>query len=189
MYFILWVFCILTHKILSDYVYNLGMSIQLNKTKPLYDIIQMNSLNLQSYRILPEILHLIPVLYLIFMIISNKKWNVLNSFFKNHGILMLFRSICFTSTLLPDSSQMCKNNNYLGSCFDLIFSGHSTIMLLSTYLLKYEIQISNKNYYALQFNNLITFLLIILCRNHYTIDIVLSIVLTHLVYFYKDNSL
>jgi hypothetical protein len=185
---IFWILCILTHKKLSIKTYELGMSINLINEKPLYDIVQVNLPNYQHLRSIPEVLHVIPILALVSFIAHYRNENsvlALISFFTKHGVLMLLRGIFFTSTLLPDSSQMCSTSTHIGSCFDLIFSGHSTIMYLCSYIINEFFYISRTVYSLIHLNNLITCFFIITCRNHYTIDVLISIVLTHLIYYYK----
>jgi len=182
--FLFWGICISLHKYLSVITYKNGMDINLHKQKPLFDIIQNNFPNLQHLRIIPEILHIIPVATLVFLILYNFNefsLQALNTFFTKHGTLMFLRGLFFSSTLLPDSSQMCSVSTHIGSCFDLIFSGHSTIMYLSTYIINTYFSINTNIYYLFHFNNLITSILIILCRNHYTVDVLISIVLTYLI--------
>jgi hypothetical protein len=187
--FVFWLGCVLLHKQLSNYTYSKGMELQLQHQPPLYDIIQSNFHNLQTFRFIPEVLHVIPIIAVFSFIAHYKNANsvaALNSLFYNHGFLLIMRCIFFSVTLLPDSSQMCTISTHIGSCFDLIFSGHSTIMLLTTYIIKDNFYISNFVYFILHLNNIVTFVLIILCRNHYTIDVLISVCLTHL--FYNCNK-
>jgi hypothetical protein len=184
-----WLLCILTHKKLSEKTYELGMSIKLTKEKPLYDIIQAKFPNLQHLRSVPECLHMIPIIALISFIAHYRNDNsvsALISFFLKHGVLMLLRGMLFTSTLLPDSSQMCSISTHIGSCFDLIFSGHTTIMYLCTHIINEYFYISRTVYSLLHLNNLITSFFIITCRNHYTIDVLIAMIMTHFVCNYKN---
>jgi hypothetical protein len=183
-----WLLCIAVHKNLSDKTYKLGMSINLIKEKPLYDVIQENFPNLQAYRSIPELLHVIPIIGLVsFIAHYRNEYSVmaLNDFFRKHGILLLFRGLFFSVTLLPDSSQMCAVSTHIGSCFDLIFSGHSAIMYLCVHIINSYFYISRTVYFLFHFLNLFTCLFIILCRNHYTIDVVISIIMTHFICNYK----
>jgi hypothetical protein len=177
-----WCLCIFFHKKLADITYNKGLQINLLKSLPLYDIIQESFPNLQSYRIIPEFLHFIPILTLLANTIYYKNIDCLKKFLITHGLLMFIRAVSFSVTLLPDSSGMCQLSTHLGGCFDLLFSGHSTIMLLCCLLLDqfYDIQLKWK--LALFANTGITSFLIILCRNHYTIDVLYSILMTYFVY-------
>jgi hypothetical protein len=186
--FFFWGLCIITHSRLSMYTYNLGMSIDLTKTKPLYDIVQNNFPNLQHLRFIPEVLHIIPIVALISFIAHYHNKSSISALYKfttKHGILLLLRGLFFSVTLLPDSSQMCSISTHIGSCFDLIFSGHSTIMYLCTYAINEFFYISRTVYFILHMLNLITCFLIIICKNHYTIDILISIAMTHFVYYYN----
>jgi len=186
--FFFWLLCIALHKNLSNITYKLGMSINLIKEKPLYDILQVNLPNLQVYRFIPECLHIIPIIGLVSFIAHYRNENslfALNDFFRKHGILLLFRALFFSVTLLPDSSEMCSVSTHIGSCFDLIFSGHSAIMYLCVYIINSYFYISKTVYILFHILNMITCFFIILCRNHYTIDVILSIVITHFVCHYK----
>ncbi len=187
---IFWGICIAIHKKMTVKTYDLGMKIQLTNTLPLYDIIQQEFPNMQHLRFIPELLHVIPVISSIGFIAHNRNESsvlFLCSFLINHAILMLLRATFFSVTLLPDSSQMCTVSTHIGSCFDLIFSGHSTIMYLCTYLINDYFYISRTVYFIFHINNLLTCFLIIICRNHYTIDVLISIVLTYLIYKYNRN--
>jgi len=177
-----WSLCIFLHSKLASYVFNKGMEIQLLKQEPLYDIIQQTFPNLQSIRFLPEILHVVPVILLSCYVALYRHIQCLESFMIKHGSLMLIRGFCFSATLLPDSSQMCHLSNHFGGCFDLIFSGHSTIMFLSTLLLCQYFPIASQWKVLLHANNIITSIMIILCRNHYTIDVLISLMLTYFIW-------
>ena len=191
---IFWASAVAFHITMMIFTFNKGMSIGLQYQKPLYDIIQQNTINLRRIRIVPEILHFIPLLLLICYSVScifNFDFGLLKEaskkFFTKHGILFYLRPLLFSSTLLPDSSQMCLTSKSIGSCFDLIFSGHTTIMFLTTYILRDIFNIGAILFYTLQFNNLLTSFLIVACRNHYTVDVLLAIIITHFVYFYGQE--
>jgi hypothetical protein len=191
--FTFWIGSVTFHIFITNLVYKKGLSIGLEKQKPLYDIIQQNCVNLRRWRILPEIFHFIPILLLGCCWLYNLFENIqisndaLEIFFSKHGTLFYLRPLLFSSTLLPDSSQNCIQNRSLGSCFDLIFSGHASIMYLCTYILRDIFKIGALLYYTLQFNNIFTSFLIIICRNHYTVDVLLAIIITHFVYFYGSE--
>jgi hypothetical protein len=183
--FILWLLCIMFHKYTANEVYNMGMMRGLDRMNPLYDIYQDSMPNLQSMRIVPEILHVIPIAILfshIFYHQDERSVSALRTMLTRHGLLMALRALFFSSTLLPDSSQMCKESPLPGSCFDLIFSGHSTVILLTTYILRDYYNLSGVKFHLLQLVNLITCIMIVACRNHYTVDVLVSIIITDYVY-------
>lgn len=177
-----WGTCILIHKKLADITYKKGLSLHLLDSPPLYDVVQESLPNLQKYRMIPEVLHFIPIFTLAIYTAYYKNTKCLKKFLLNHGTLMLLRGISFSVTLLPDSSRMCHISNHLGSCFDLLFSGHSTIMFLCSLLLSSHFPLSLKWKVLLFSNTAITSFLIIVCRNHYTIDVLYSILLTYLIF-------
>jgi len=183
--FAVWTGCILAHKALSDRTYRLGMKIKLQTSAPLYDLVQQKLPNLQRLRFVPEILHIIPIVSLfslIFVYCNSASVLALRKFLRKHGLLMLLRGICFSTTLLPDSSQMCTTSSHIGSCFDLIFSGHSTAVILSTKVMTEFFNIDYLLSLLFDFNTVITCILIVLCRNHYTIDVIVSVLATNYVY-------
>lgn len=183
--FILWVLCIMFHIYTATEVYNMGMARGLDRMDPLYDIYQDFMPNLQTMRIVPEILHVIPVVILFIHIVyyqDDRSVSALRTMLSRHGLLMALRAVFFSSTLLPDSSQMCKESALPGSCFDLIFSGHSTIILLTTYILRDYYNLSKAKFHLLQLVNLLTCIMIVACRNHYTVDVLVSIIVTDYVY-------
>lgn len=180
--FLYWFSCIFIHSFLAKFVYKKGISIGLLNSPPLYDLIQVYLPNLQAYRIIPEILHVIPVIFLTAYVVYFWHITCLYEFLFKHGSLMLLRGILFSVTLLPDSSRMCHLTNYFGGCFDLIFSGHSTIMFLCTLLLVKHFPLWNFTKNILYVNVAITSSLIVLCRNHYTIDVIISLLLTYLTF-------
>lgn len=174
------------HKGVSILVYNKGNELELDSWPPLYDLIQHHTPNLQPYRILPEFLHLVPIAIFLYLVIKHSNSNsvqALNKMLLVHSQLLVLRCICFAVTLLPDSSQMCKITQFVGSCYDLIFSGHTTAMFLFTYLIKEFFNIKPLTYFLLQLNNYITSFIIIACRNHYTIDVIISLLATNYFYF------
>jgi hypothetical protein len=188
--FLIWALCIALHKYASNLVYIKGTDVGLDTVSPLYDLIQQNTPNLQPYRIVPEFLHLIPVLTFFlytFKYLNETSVLALQKMLEIHSQLMLLRCICFSATLLPDSSQMCKTTTHIGSCYDLIFSGDSTAMFLSTHILRDYFKINKKLYIALQLNNFITSFLIITCRNHYTIDVIIALLATNY-FYYRGNT-
>ena len=112
--------------------------------------------------------------------------------FKNFIYLMipifLVRCITIYSTILPKLDHCdVKNIFYLcffGGCYDKIFSGHFAVTYLLTLLLHENNYI---NTYVLWAINIINGLFIIVSRNHYTIDIVVSLFVVWLVFYNKIN--
>lgn len=103
------------------------------KRPPLPDVLHVLLPNLQPWRALPEALHLLPVLYFsgqLLFHLDQRSLDAFRTFLWVHGFLMATRALAFASTLLPDASRQCHASRFLGSCFDLIFSGHVVMMIL-----------------------------------------------------------
>ena len=102
-----WASAVAFHIAMMIFTFNKGISLGLQYQKPLYDVIQQNTFNLKRYRIIPEILHFIPVtLLLLFTLYSfyNSQYSIgiasFEKFFTKHGILFYLRPLLFSSTLL-----------------------------------------------------------------------------------------
>ena len=98
--------------------------------------------------------------------------------------IFIIRMITIFITILP-KHHLCDINNsssFRGGCYDKIFSGHFSIGLIFTLILY------NNNYINLLLLiliNLVNASFIILCRSHYTIDIVVSFFVT--MFIYQNN--
>jgi hypothetical protein len=96
--------------------------------------------------------------------------------------IYFIRSIFMLITILPNSAK-CEYNSktafITGGCYDKIFSGHAAILFIITLLLN-----KNKiiNFSAIIFLNAINVFIILLTRTHYTIDIIVSYLVSYLVY-------
>ena len=102
-------------------------------------------------------------------------------------IIFIFRSILVISTSLPDPSGVCEKKKFqIGYCNDLMFSGHTaTITLISLYLM--SIFPNKRNMLIL--GNIITYILIIASKNHYTIDVLIGSYVSTTLYFLRDKIL
>jgi hypothetical protein len=101
------------------------------------------------------------------------------------SILLILKRIMGLLTILPDPiKNECENDkkHNIGRCNELFFSGHFvvlTFLLLFTYF-----RIRRLFYpYALLFIGYM--IMNLACQNHYTIDILTSIVLSGLVFYYN----
>lgn len=86
-------------------------------------------------------------------------------------------------TILPDSSKCCETKNPLkimGSCGSLIFSGHVASMLAVTYVL--SLHIKEKWAILLYVQTVIYGIIIVLVRNHYAIDVLVSFVVVDMLW-------
>jgi len=144
--------------------------------------------DLSRWRAAAEVAHVLPVLHagaLMLRAFDQRALDALRTFLWVHGALMALRGACFAATLLPDASQACRAGGpYLGSCHDLVFSGHVLIMVLAGLTTRafFRAALPRAARAALAAFTLATALFIAAARNHYTLDVLLSLVLTPLVF-------
>jgi hypothetical protein len=96
--------------------------------------------------------------------------------------IYFIRSILTLINILPKSSE-CNYNPALafinGGCYDKIFSGHTAFVYVLTLLLnKYKII----NFATLIILNILNVSIILLTRTHYTIDIIVSFLVSYTMY-------
>lgn len=108
------------------------------------------------------------------------------------SILIIIRGVFYCVTILPDASQQCQFSYFFGSCHDLMFSGHASI-IFGLLLLCVRYQLFAKPILSLLF---IMFGILIFCmlstNKHYTIDILVAIIITYAIYkiyFYEIHAL
>lgn len=117
------------------------------------------------------------------------------------GILYLMRAISFSLTVLPSPETNCKcewehepetflrkilNFIYQEGCNDLIFSGHTAMMLMSSLFLSWYCSDVYNNIFAkllLVLYNILGVIVIIGTRLHYSVDTYISTIITTLLFF------
>jgi hypothetical protein len=98
-------------------------------------------------------------------------------------LIMLVRALTIISTILPKHEKCASELTWVhyikGQCYDKVFSGHTAFVLLATLIYLREGILSFPVFLAI---NMANWASIILTRSHYTVDIILAIVITWLVY-------
>ena len=145
----------------------------------LFDIFHKILPDLHAYHYLVDLIGLFAVLSM--FLVSNDTLNT--EFIAKFTIIMFIRAFTIISTILP-KHQVCTDNfdirsYFLGGCYDKIFSGHTSFLLLLT-LLYYREHIINE--FSLIGLNAVNILLILATRSHYTVDILLAIFVTTTIY-------
>jgi hypothetical protein len=95
--------------------------------------------------------------------------------------LVLLRQLIIQMTVLPknESCDVKDTSMFRGGCYDKIFSAHFGIAMLITLVL-FDNGLINK--FFMVFINLLNAFFILLSRNHYTIDIIVSIFVVVIIY-------
>ena len=104
---------------------------------------------------------------------------IIIEFFSKFIIIMFIRAFTIISTILP-KHETCPDEFYLrsyllGGCYDKIFSGHTSFILLMTLMYYREYIIDMSSLIGI---NLLNILLILATRSHYTVDIILATFVT-----------
>lgn len=147
----------------------------------LFDIFHKILPDLSKYHYLVDIFALIGLISL-FIVGSD----TLTEFFAKFTIIMFIRAFTIISTILP-KHEVCTDefnirSYLLGGCYDKIFSGHTSFLLLLTLLYYREHIIDELSLIGI---NLINILLILASRAHYTVDVILAIFVTTTIFNIK----
>ena len=129
-----WAASLAVHARLSRMSWDRGAAAGMVGVPPLKDVLHEVLPSMQRLRVLPEIGHTLPVLYLSGLMLAHfdqRSLDCFRTFLLAHGALLLTRGLAFIGTLLPDASQQCHTSLFVGGCHDLIFSGHVSISMLA----------------------------------------------------------
>lgn len=145
-------------------------------------------------RILYDSYTLIPIFLVFGLSIHYGKYQLLTKFIAILLILNLLRPIFYVITIMPDPCDKCSdevnNNNWyeilMGSCKDMIFSGHVSNSFLG---LLYLVRYFNVSFIYVMLHQIILITLMLCQRRHYTIDIIIAYLVTILVFDYRKSIL
>ena len=180
---VLWIGFILVIIFLSNiYTHELGKWFYEHKKSDgkVFDILHEITPDLHDYKDYNDIILILTTVSLLFV---PNSLSIIKEFTGKFLLIMFVRALTIVSTILP-KHQKCESNlrwyHYIkGQCYDKVFSGHTAFVLLATLIYLREGIISFPVFCAINFANWTS---ILLTRSHYTIDIVLAIVITLLVY-------
>lgn len=146
----------------------------------LFDLIHELTPDFQDYEVLTN---LIPGILLISFLWIPGRVPLLEEFIAKFLLIMLIRAMTLFTTVLPKHEKCTKkfswSNCLTGQCYDKIFSGHTAFVFLITLLFLREKIIS---FWLFLILNLVEIGIILLTRSHYTIDVILALVITYLVH-------
>lgn len=152
-----------------------------SNSKKVFDIFHNILPHIDEYEYAADILLIVVFLYMAF--------NNLTLVYTAIGYaisILLIRALFVNLTVLP-KNEICSINNtsaFRGGCFDKIFSGHYAMTLLMTILLHSHKYINTIWFFII---NIVNAIFILISRNHYTVDIAVSILVVILIYQNKLN--
>ena len=176
LFIVVFVICLYSEKIVNKYSYENGKNI--NKVV-LPDIIQTNIKNVKNLDVISDLFILLItfIFFITFVLNGNYKYIIFYIFI---FIFMRFITfIYFISTTLPDSSKTCKYGDdffktamNMGTCNNLGISGHFINIVFQLGLFYRYYGSSYWLWYLIIY--ILSFMLICVSRNHYTIDCITS---------------
>lgn len=180
---VIWVGAIVTIIFLSNiYTHELGKWFyEQKKTEgKIFDILHEITPDLHDYKAFNDII--VGCIIVSFFFIPNSL-SIVKEFAGKFLLIMFVRSLTIISTILPKHDK-CESNlrwyHYIkGQCYDKVFSGHTAFVLLATLIYLRQGILSLPAFLAI---NVATWTSITLTRSHYTVDIILAIFITLLVY-------
>lgn len=174
------VLCALIYLVSLKYVYNTGKNFYKNKEdQRIYDVSHKHLPNYFHYKFLKD-LWILLLLFPIFL--SDHPKLILREIFGFAVVLVVLRSVTTAVTILPKTDSRCDSENrinWMGSCYDCIFSNHTAIGFVVTLILLHNDVLTLP---ALFFYNFINILLILSTRSHYTVDVIFALIITLFVY-------
>ncbi len=168
----------------KKHIYNQSLVYYQNyEERPLYDTLH-SIIPYNQYSIyFSEIIMIFFVLLIIYLFYKKRNISIFYNFIILLALIQLIRSLLFSLTLLPDSSNKCTFSIMVGSCNDLLFSGHiSGALLILLFVYKYQLFKSKMMKHILIALFILMNIFILSSRNHYSIDIIIGIIVTYVIY-------
>lgn len=120
-------------------------------------------------------------------VLQPNAYSYFNNLFYYGAWIHSLRAITKIVTFIPNSDEKCKNENIdpfekyiIGYCNDKIFSGHVSLTLLVLLLTYFYGFINNTQFGIFYVGHILYSLWIIMTRYHYTVDVILGYIITHL---------
>lgn len=150
--------------------------VKLKQKSKIYDIIHQNLPSLRNLSTIVDIIPFIPLI-IIFFIDLNLFYRVIGLL----GTIFIVRMFIIHLTILPKDKKcdIKKSSVYSGGCYDKVYSGHFAVVFTCLLFLYKNNYI---NIFTLVSLSIITALLIITSRSHYTIDIFVSFLMVIITY-------
>ena len=148
----------------------------------IFDLIHEFTPDLHEHEVLVNV---IPVIILVsfFLMKQPSGFELAKEFTGKFLILLSIRTLMLLSTVLPKHEKCTRrfswSNCFKGQCYDKSFSGHTALVFLACLIFLREGLIP---FWLLCLIMTTQISLILLTRSHYTIDVVIALLFTYLVY-------
>jgi len=152
------------------------------RVNTIFDLFHHYTPDLHKYELFVNV---IPFFLLICLFLCGVGLDSIKEFAWKLLLIYILRSLTVITTILPKHEKCDYNvetfslSTFIGGCYDKVFSGHMAFTFLGSLIYYREKFISFSTFVGL---NLLEASLIILTRSHYTIDVILAVLITYLVY-------
>jgi hypothetical protein len=145
----------------------------------IFDIVHELAPDLHTYE---DWVNLIPALLLLGFFIVPNGFSLAKEFVAKILFIWFLRALTLVTTVLP-KHEKCRRrwtwkNCFKGQCYDKVFSGHTSFVFLASLLFYREGFLS---WPALIGIVALEICIILLTRSHYTIDVVIALLITYIV--------
>lgn len=181
--FVIIVFCIIINRSNLHYLEIRSEKFYQNKSnsKKVFDLFHNLLPHIEKWEYASDVLFI-----LVFLFMAFKNLNLVYTAVGYLIAIIIVRTLFVNLTVLP-KNEICSihdSSSFRGGCYDKIFSGHYAGTLLMTILLYNHHYINTMWLFMI---NIVNALVILISRNHYTVDIVVSIFVVFIVYQNKVN--
>lgn len=145
----------------------------------IFDIVHELTPDLHKYE---DWVNLIPGLLLLGFFVIPNGYSLAKEFVAKLLFIWFLRALMLVTTVLP-KHEKCKRrwtwkNAFKGQCYDKVFSGHTSLVFLACLLFYRE---GLLNWYGLIGITALEVMIILLTRSHYTVDVVIALLITFIV--------
>jgi hypothetical protein len=178
-----WVLFLASIIVTSNYwTHELGMAFydDTQNNGKVFDLLHSMTPDLSDYKAYNDIIVSATAISFLFI---PKGMELFKEFAAKFILIMVIRALTTVSTILP-KHEKCDatprfSRYWRGQCYDKVFSGHTSFVLLATLIYLREGILGWPAFLGINMANITS---IVLTRSHYTVDIVLAILITLLVY-------
>jgi hypothetical protein len=137
----------------------------------LRDFVHETFPNLSKYEQCIDVLPIVLAFVTLWIAVQKHPSLNLSEMIQNIAIILFFRTVMTSVTILPSPICTIRKSYAIGGCNDCIFSGHTALTLVFAY---YIAKCYPRKTKSLLMYSLLTSLLIIITRSHYTIDVIVA---------------
>ena len=155
-----------------------------------YEFTESDTIFDVTHKMLPDIheygwiINILPILLIVYTATLPDGFNMLKTFAVLYFFVMTLRVLTAMSTILPKHDKCEVKLKFLnifngGGCYDKIFSGHTALATLLLLILLKAKHVSLFTFWLLMLTNIVT---ILATRSHYTVDVILGMIISYLVF-------